>query len=94
MDEDKEITVPISEHCVSRDGRLIPVSGKSYAWTEEDTPDKFRQQGEVCIDDLERIDKRIVEMQKSEYCYVNVGVIRKMIDDLATEIEDMLYSVR
>lgn len=54
----------------------------------------FIKQGEAIIDQLKDMGNQIAEMQKSEYCYVNVGVIRKMIDDLATEIEDMLYSVR
>lgn len=51
----------------------------------------FIKQGESMMYVLAEMDNRIVEMQKSESCYVNVSVIRKMIADLKTEIEDMIY---
>ncbi len=59
---------------------------------EQNKATDFVKQGEAIIDQLADIDNQIVEMQKSEHCYVNVGVIRKMIAGLKTEIEDMIYN--
>lgn len=55
-------------------------------------PLDFVKQGEAIIDQLAGIDKQIAEMQKSESCYINVSVIRKMITDLKTEIDDMIHN--
>jgi len=52
----------------------------------------FVKQGESIIDNLDDIDKQIVEMQKSEHCYVSVSVIRGLISKLKTEIDDMIHN--
>ena len=54
--------------------------------------DSFVKQGESIIDNLDDIDKQIVEMQKSEHCYVSVSVIRGLIIKLKAEIDDMVHN--
>jgi len=54
--------------------------------------DSFVKQGESILDQLADIDNQIVEMQKSESCYVNVSVIRGLIIKLKAEIDDMVHN--